>query len=96
MPTIVTDQNGQLGGNESDDHDDDERDRGEPREEPDDDEGPADDLDHAHKRPHEVGKGDADSGEAAGAKNVGKDELLDSFRKEDDEADEEPDEDRPS
>jgi hypothetical protein len=46
--------------------------------------------------PMRSGKGMPDSGEAAGAKNVGKDELLDSFRKEDDEADEEPDEDRPS
>ena len=68
---------------DGDEHVDDERDRGEPRHEADEDQCPAGDLDDADERREHSGRGDADLREAPDTEGLGEEELLDALGDED-------------
>ena len=77
----------------ADDHGDDERDGGQPREQPEDDQRAAQGFHSANERTHKVGKRNSDPGETPSAQNLRKGQLLDALRQENDETDQKADED---
>src|SRR6516225_8059100 len=86
-PYVVTGPDRQLGRGDRHQHDDDQRDRGEAREKTKNDQYAADDLDRTDKRTHHLRVLYPDIGKAPGTEDLWENELLNSFRKKDDQAD---------
>ena len=92
---IVPKKDRHLCRDDGDDHDNEQGDRREAGEQADNDQQPTYCLNTPYERPHEVRVGNAYSGEPPSSENLGEKQLLQTFRKEHDKADEETDQNNP-
>src|SRR5487761_1987577 len=95
-PDIVSEQDRKFCRNQRDDHDDDERHRGKPRQQPEDDEQTADGLDNTYERTHDFGKGNADLRETPRTENIGEGQFLNARGQKNNESNEKPHQDGPA